>query len=62
MINSSTSARRPLGTIPTVSSLTNDPALQRIFRRIEDEGAAEVVPTFRPRPTAPAAVRELVEA
>lgn len=47
-----------------LSTLTTDSALQRIFRRLEDDGAAEVLPIFRPRPTPSAAVqqRELVEA
>ena len=51
-------------TRPQVSSLTTDPVLKSIFRRLEDDGAVEVVPTFSPRPTPGAAVRvrELVEA
>ena len=47
---------RPFGTLPVVSSLTTDPALKSIFRRLEDDGAVEVLPTFSPRPTPSAAV------
>ena len=32
-----------------LSTLTNDAELQRIFRRIEDDGADEVVPIGSPR-------------
>jgi hypothetical protein len=46
-------------TRPQVSSLTTDPVLKSIFRRLEDDGAVEVVPTFSPRPMPPAAVRVL---
>jgi len=51
---------RPFGTLPVVSSLTADPVLKSIFRQIEDDGAAEVLPTFSPRKPSPAA-QELVE-
>ena len=64
MINSSNLFRPEIRIAPAVSTLTTDPVLQQIFRRLEDDGAAEVLPMFRPRPIAPAAVRvrELVEA
>lgn len=47
-----------------LSSLTTDPVLSRIFRRLEDDGAVEVLPNFSPRPTSGAAagVREAVDA
>ena len=47
-----------------LSSLTTDSALQHIFRRLEDDGAVELLPTFKPRPSPNAATqqRELVEA
>jgi hypothetical protein len=43
-------------------TLTNDPVLVALFRRLDDEGAVEMVPTFRPRPSPAAAapVHELV--
>lgn len=55
---------RQIVAAPSISSLTADPVLQQIFRRLEDDGAVEVQPTFSPRPTPSAAarVRELVEA
>ena len=64
MITSTNLFRPELRNAPAVSAMTNDPVLQRLFRGLEDDGAVEVLPTFRPRPSAPAAmrVRELVEA